>query len=246
MEKFTHRLFDEIIELKSINSTSKYAEKSIKNKEIKGNFLVISETQTAGKGRNQNSWFSPKGGLWFTVGLYALPQNSNLTIFMGMCILKVLIKKFPELDFKIKWPNDIYLNEKKVCGILTSYLSFHKYHIVGIGINTNIVEIPKELNEIATTIRCETNMEVDNRTILVTIFDKFSTDLPNFIENGLDIKYFQKFDYLKSTKVTLNTDFDKFKGVVKGINKNGAILLQLQSGMIQPFYAGSILVENEV
>ena len=46
--------------------------------------------------------------------------------------------------------------------------------------------------------------------------------------------------------MTLNTDFDKFKGVVKGINKNGAILLQLQSGMIQPFYAGSILVENEV
>ncbi|MBT3168984.1 MAG: biotin--[acetyl-CoA-carboxylase] ligase [Candidatus Cloacimonetes bacterium] len=244
MEKFTHKLFDEIIELKSINSTSKFAEKLIKNKEINGNFLVISETQTAGKGRNKNSWFSPEGGIWMTAALYSLPSEMGLTIFMGNCIHRAISELFPKLKLQIKWPNDIFLENEKLCGILSSQMSYFNYHLIGIGINTNVEKFAENLNAIS--LKNVVEKKVQNNLIIEKIFEIFTEDFPFFIENGIDVKYFQKFDYLKGKKVVLDTDFDRFEGVVKGINKTGAILLKLKSGMIQPFYAGSILTENEI
>lgn len=243
MKDFKHPLFDEVYFYKKSVSTSKQAIKLIKDQTAQGNFLVIADEQSGGIGRNKNKWFSPLGGIWMTAGLYGFSVASNLTIFTGISIHKALCDLFPQIRerLKIKWPNDIYFNEKKICGILSSNLSGRKYHLIGIGMNTNIEELDEILAPNATSLQIELCKDVDNEEILTRIFDNFASALPNFVEGKFDVKYFNQHSLLKGLQIELDTDFDTYRGKVKGIDKNGALLIELKPGMIQPFYAGSII-----
>jgi len=243
MEDFQHPLFDEIYYFVKIESTNLKAKKLIKNGIARGNFLVISRVQFGGIGRNRNLWFSPDGGIWMTASLYGLTVSYNFTIFTGICILKALTLLFPEIksNLKIKWPNDIYLSNKKLCGILSSNLQAEKYHLLGIGLNSNICEMPLELDDIATSLKKELDHNIDNKVLVTKIFDNFASYLPDFIEGKLDVKYYNEHSLLKGRTIELDTDFAKFTGIAKGINKSGALLIELKSGMIQPFYAGTVI-----
>jgi BirA family biotin operon repressor/biotin-[acetyl-CoA-carboxylase] ligase len=246
MKDFQHPLFDEIYSFDKIESTNSKAKKLIKTGEARGNFLVISHIQSGGIGRNRNLWFSPDGGIWMTAALYGLTVSSSFSIFTGICIHKAITELFPEIKskLKIKWPNDIYLNNKKLCGILSSNLQAEKYHLLGIGLNSNVCEIPLELNDIAISLRKELNHNIDNKVLVTKIFDNFASYLPDFIEGELDVKYYNEHSLLKGRIIELDTDFDKFTGIAKGINKSGALLIELKPGMIQPFYAGTVVSWN--
>ena len=243
MKDFKHPLFDEILYFNKLGSTSSKAERLINSNSAHGNFLCLAEEQSSGKGRGKNSWLSPVGGLWLTAALYGFDFQSNITIFTGICIHKTLTELFPSIsdNLKIKWPNDIYLNDKKLCGILSSNLSSRKYHLIGIGLNTNVDELDETLASIATSLQIELNRPVNNEEVLTRIFDNFASALPNFVEGKLDVKYFNQHSLLKGLQIELDTDFDIFKGKVKGIDRNGALLIELKPGMIQPFYAGSVI-----
>ena len=243
MKDFKHPLFDEILFFKNLRSTSLKAERLINSNTAQGNFLCLAGEQSSGKGRGKNSWISPTGGLWLTAALYGFNFQSNITIFTGICIHKTISELFPSISdkLKIKWPNDIYLNNKKVCGILSSNLSNKKYHIIGIGINTNLAELDEILASNATSLQIELDRTVDNEEILTRIFDNFASALPGFVEGELDVKYFNQHSLLKGLHIELDTDYDIFRGKAKGIDKSGALLIELKSGMIQPFYAGSII-----
>lgn len=243
MKDFQHQLFDEIYSFDKIESTNLKAKKLIKTGEARGNFLVISRIQSGGIGRNRNLWFSPDGGIWMTVCLYGLVVSSNFTIFTGICIHKAIIELFPEIksNLKIKWPNDIFLNNKKLCGILSSNLQAEKYHLLGIGLNSNVCEIPLELKDIAISLRKELDHNIDNKVLVTKIFNNFASNLPDFIEGKLDMKYYNEHSLLKGRTIELDTDFDKFSGIAKGINKSGALLIELKPGMIQPFYTGTVI-----
>lgn len=243
MKNFQHKLFDEMYFYEKLSSTSKQAVKMIKNETAQGNFLVVAEEQSSGMGRNKNSWSSPVGGIWMTAGLYSLSVSSNLTIFTGICIHKALSELYPTItnELKIKWPNDIFWKNKKLCGILSNHLSFSKYHLLGIGLNSNIGAFSPGIEDIAVSLSEILNQELDNKQIISKIFDNFAADFPDFIENSFDLKYFNFHFLLKGKEIVLDTDFDKYSGLCKGINKNGAILIELKPGMIQPFYAGSVV-----
>jgi BirA family transcriptional regulator, biotin operon repressor / biotin---[acetyl-CoA-carboxylase] ligase len=243
MKDFQHPLFDETYFYKKKISTSKQAIKLIKDQMAQGNFLVVANEQTGGIGRGKNSWSSPPGGIWMTAALYGLSVSSNLTIFTGICIHKALCELFTKIEdeLKIKWPNDIYLNGKKLCGILSSHNQASKYHLLGIGLNSNIDTFPTEISNIAISLSAYLKEPVNNESIMTKIFDNFAEDLPEFIEGNFDLDYFKKHSFLKGKEIVLDTDFDQYSGLCKGINKNGAILIELKPGMIQPFYAGSVV-----
>lgn len=239
---FTHKLFDEIIILKKCASTLSSAEKLIRNGEIKGNFLILAETQTRGKGRQDNFWFSPSGGIWLTAAFYNLNVVASITLFTGIVMHKILLESFPQIAayLKLKWPNDLFFQDKKLGGILTKSLPAFNYHLIGIGINTNFNYFPPELENNAISLQNILQKKIENEPLITYFFDKFAEKLPLFIENGLDKNYYQQHSYLKNKQVILTTDFDVFQGKMMGIKKDGAILLKMVSGMIQPFYAGSV------
>ncbi|OQY38495.1 MAG: biotin--[acetyl-CoA-carboxylase] ligase [Candidatus Cloacimonetes bacterium 4572_65] len=240
-----HPLFDEIIYKNKLNSTSTHAYSLIKDKLVRGNFIVVAEEQSSGKGRQKNIWYSPKGGLWFSMGLYNIVQNSSITLYIAVILHQTLLDIYPSMagDLQIKWPNDIMLGGKKVCGILTSYYSWAKYLICGIGLDTNVENMPIELSEIATSLRGYLGIEINNSIILKTFLDKLYASLPLFIENGfIPYKsYYNKNSYLKGKVITLDTEFQLFNGKVLKVNGKGALIMELGESLIQPFYSGSVV-----
>ncbi len=243
MKNFQHPLFDEIYFYDKLISTSKQAEKMIREQTAQGNFLIIANEQSGGLGRNKNGWYSPPGGIWFTAALYGLSVPASLTIFTGICLHKAICEVFPLLQnrLQIKWPNDIYLDQRKLGGILSNQLENAKYHLLGIGINSNNLDFPDDLKETAISLKKILSCESDNKEIICKFFDIFAAELPDFIEGNFDLKYFNEHSFLKNKEITLDTDYNRFSGKCKGLNKNGAILIELKPGMIQPFYAGTVV-----
>lgn len=134
--------------------------------------IIIAEEQKAGYGKEKVSWFSPKGGLYFSV---ILPKSQiedlqTLTILAAFIVAKTIKDNF-SLEPLIKLPNDVIVNQKKIAGILTENVIGKevKTSIMGIGLNTNIAEFPEELENIATSLRIESGKEVDNKKIMEQI-----------------------------------------------------------------------------
>lgn len=147
--------------------------------------IILADEQTAGYGRAGNSWFSPKGGLYFSL---ILPQSKiedlqTLTILAAFVVARLLKENY-QLEPLIKLPNDIYLDSKKVCGILTENVVGKdvKFSVMGIGLNTNTEKFPKELEEIVTSIKIETRKEVDNKKILKQIVERLKEQLKTISE----------------------------------------------------------------
>jgi len=228
-----HILFDDIRELDKCQSTMIEAKEKIDS--LTGNVLFIAQEQSSAIGRTGSHWSSPCGGLWFTCAMLNLDIESNFTLFVGQCLHKTILNFDKSLNLSIKWPNDIYLGGKKLAGIIIHKVK--KYHLIGIGINTNN-DIEKSLQNIAVSLK--TKKKVNNSQLLGKFLDIFAFELNGYLENGLDNCYCNRYLYLHKKKVTIATEFSDFIGTVQEIDKNGAIILKLKGGLMQPFFVGKI------
>ncbi len=183
-------------QLKSTNSKAK----ELASKGAEPWTVVVSEKQTAGYGRKKSGWFSPKGGLYFSV---ILPKSQiedlqTITILAAFIVAKVIKERF-SLEPFIKLPNDIWVNGKKIAGILTENIivgrmlnisggvapaigSEVKLSVMGIGSNTNVGKFEKELENSATSLRIETGKETDNEQIMVEILQGLKEQLKTISE----------------------------------------------------------------
>ena len=137
--------------------------------------LAIAEIQTAGKGRRGRAWTSPRGsGIWMSFLLrpdFAPEYASMLTLVAAMAVEKG-IREQTGLDCQIKWPNDIVLNGRKICGILTEMSTEEdsiRYVVVGIGINVNTKDFPEEISKTATSLAIETGHIVRRAPLVASI-----------------------------------------------------------------------------
>lgn len=166
---------------KSVPSTNKKAKEMSDSGALPWT-VVLSEEQESGYGRKGESWYSPEGGLYFSVILPKGEINDlqTLTILAAFIVAKTLKESF-NIEPLIKIPNDVLLNGKKICGILTENVigGEVKSSVIGIGINTNTEGFPSELKNIATSLKMELGREVDNTEILEKIIselkDQFKT-----------------------------------------------------------------------
>jgi BirA family biotin operon repressor/biotin-[acetyl-CoA-carboxylase] ligase len=172
----------EIKKYKIVTSTNASAKK-LRNKKVWQ--VVLAEEQIAGYGRKGSSWYSPKGGLYFSI---ILPKSKiedlqTLTILGGFIVAKVIKENF-NLEPFIKLPNDVWVNGKKICGILTENVVGKdvKFSVMGIGLNTNIEKFPKDLENIATSLKIELGREVDNKKILEQIVKGIKEQLKTISE----------------------------------------------------------------
>jgi len=246
MQQYSHDLLDLYLYYNHLSSTMSKAQELLEKPDIKGIFLVLAAKQRLGEGRNGNVWYSPAGGLWFTLALCGFRFSSNFTLFLGVQIHKAIRSCFPELEdhaLSLKWPNDLYLNDKKLAGIIVKHVPQKQYYLCGIGINTDITEFPQELRDIA--ISLHDYNKVENVQILTVILDNIKDNLPEYlIENQFSREYYFKHDYLVHKQITISTEFSQFEGIYQGVNKDGALLLKLETGAIQPFYAGTVNISK--
>ncbi len=134
--------------------------------------VILAEEQTLGYGRKGQGWYSPRGGLYFSI---ILPKSKiedlqTLTILAAFIVAKLIKENF-NLEPFIKLPNDVWVAGKKICGILTENVIGQdvKFSIMGIGLNTNIDKFPDNLENTATSLKLKIGREVDNKKILEQI-----------------------------------------------------------------------------
>lgn len=164
---------------KTISSTNKKA-KELAKRGVEPWTVVVAEEQTGGYGRKGTAWFSSPGGLYFSL---VLPKSQiediqTLTILAAFITAKVIKDNFGLEPF-IKLPNDVWLNGKKVAGILTENVIGKdlKLSVMGIGLNTNIEKFPEDLENIATSLKLQLGREVDNQRILEQIIEGLKEQL---------------------------------------------------------------------
>lgn len=193
---------------RTINSTSTYARENFDGKPL----LVCAKTQTKGRGRQGKSFFSPNGGLYFSVALPEAYNFTHLTAICGVSVCKA-IEKLTDIQPEIKWVNDIYINNKKVCGILVEKVNGGV--IIGIGINIRHQNFPKELTD-ATAI---------DRKLSQT---KLIYEIVNNILNTTDIAdYYIKHSCVLGKKIFFIENNEKYEAFAEDIDENFGLIVRM-------------------
>ena len=224
-------LFPVIKFYKKIESTNALAHQYLQDSTFQSNFVICAGEQTNGKGRLERNWYSPVGGLYCTLSFLDQIFPPSITLFTGMVIHKVLSSIFPELTFSIKWPNDIFLNGKKLGGILTS--SNKNGTVIGIGIDCNIEEIPDHLKDIATSLLIETGQKISLKKLLKIILKSFEMDFYLFNKKGFShfVEYFNQHHYLAHKRVLVYSGENRIEGIVKAITEDGMLMIETEDGL---------------
>lgn len=215
--------------------------------------LVVADAQTAGKGRRGRAWKSEKGtNLYFSMLLkpdFTPDKASMITLIAAFSVAKVIAKD-TGLDAKIKWPNDIVVGRKKICGILTEMSIERDYihHIVvGIGINVNEESFPDEIAQMATSLKKESGNLISRANLLCDILSQFEQDYEVFLE-AEDLKPFvEEYNKMLVNKGSLVKVLDpkgEFTGIAGGINEEGMLIVFKENGQIEKVYAGEVSVRG--
>ena len=228
----------------STNIQAKRFYEKHKNDSIDTPTLFVADHQSKGKGRLGRSFYSPsRTGLYMSLMIKADSVIENivcLTTAVSVCVTDALTQ-LCDIDPKIKWVNDIYVNDKKVCGILCEALTNPDSQkidaiIIGIGVNIDTKDFPKELSDIATSVG-----QAVNRNELCAIITDNIIDMCKTID---DRKFIEKY---KARSLVLGKEITYFEnGVTKSataidIDNNGGLIIQTESG-IKTLSTGEITV----
>ena len=213
--------------------------------------LALAEFQSAGRGRLGRSWEVPEGtSVMMSILLRPKfePQYApTLTLVMGMAVAKAV--KSLGFDVSIKWPNDVVVSHKKICGILTEMgVRDGKidYAVIGVGINVNIKEFPEEMADKATSLYLESGREFDRSQIPGLVMEAFEKYYEKFAStcdlSGLKEEYESILaNYNQPVRVLAK---EPYEGVARGITDGGELLVEKTDGTIVAVSAGEVSVRG--
>ena len=239
----SYRYYDEI-------ESTNVETKSLANSGAPEGTVVIAECQTAGRGRLGRRWVSPAGkGLLFSVLLRpTMPmEDAHLLTLVAAAAAAEAIETLSGTTVKIKWPNDLFIGDRKVGGILMEVAGEQDevdWVVVGIGVNVNTEysELPVALRRKATSLKMATGHEVDRSDLLATLLLALETQYAHAAGNGFEraLSAFRERDYLLSKSICVQTREGPVAGRASGIDESGALLVELPQRHIRRFHSGDV------
>jgi BirA family biotin operon repressor/biotin-[acetyl-CoA-carboxylase] ligase len=237
--------------IEEIDSTNKYAKEGISTDNISDQTVVYTYRQTAGRGRLQREWnYTGEDNIYASIVLKPSGQMKEVYSNLTQLLCVVLAEVFEEYSVvpKIKWPNDIRINGKKISGILAEAVTSQEGNLLGIvlgfGVNLNVPEeLLEKINQPATSLNIETGMFIDKEEFLKKVIDKFCLYYNKFIEEGFLLireDYKKRAEFLnKNVSVKV---FDKtYEGIATDVTSNGALKLKDKNNKEHILLIGDIL-----
>ena len=214
--------------------------------------LVVADRQESGKGRRGRSWESPENsGIFMTLMLkpQMRPNDASmLTLVAAMAVAKAIRREL-DLPAQIKWPNDIVLNGKKICGILTEMsaeIDYINYVVIGIGINVSNQEFPEEISHMATSILLESGKRIHRASLIESVWEQFEVYYDSFCQNydlsGIRDEYNEYLANLHRQVRVLDPK-EPFEGQAMGINAQGELIVETE-GIQKPVSSGEVSVRG--
>ncbi len=223
-----------------IDSTNAEAERVL----TQGNdtpFSVISQQQTSGRGRLGRVWHSPQEGNLY-LSLAFKPQShptemQSITLWMGLSVCEAIASEF-DLDIRLKWPNDLLYNEKKLAGMLTeAKIEADRMNtlIFGLGLNVNsdCSIWPEDLSKKATSLSRALGKEISLNKLAAKLIAACKTGYDAYLSQITDdhlLEMWNRYDCLKGREVTADYRGDRISGVVEGLEHDGSLMIKTSAG----------------
>ncbi|MGH4124919.1 MAG: biotin--[acetyl-CoA-carboxylase] ligase [Clostridium sp.] len=242
-----------VIYYDSIGSTNSIAKELAESGEEHGT-VIISEKQTTGRGRLGRKWISPKyKGIWMSIILRPniVTENISQITLIGAAAVQQAILKMG-IKTSIKWPNDIVLNSRKVCGILTEMsgeIDHINYLVMGIGINVNLEEkdIPADLKDVATSLIIESGKCIDRKLLLANVLNVFEELYNDFMNEGNvseTMEICRKNSLLLGKEIQLINRGKQVKVKAIDISDSGELVIENQQGILEYIVSGEVSVRG--
>ncbi len=232
---------------RELPSTSDLALELAAGERIASPLLVLVEHQSTGRGRGTNRWWSLRGSLTFSLVVEAaddLPMDRwpHISLTSGLAVCDALAAFAPQLDVGLKWPNDVFLGGLKACGILVEVPPRRRRFVIGIGINVNnsFAAAPDELRTIATSLYDTTQRHFELTDVLIAVLGQFERRLQML--HGGDpslVSDWQRRSILDGRRVSVQLGEKQISGTCRGINPQGALLIETPRG-VEPMFAGTV------
>lgn len=245
----TKRIGQRVIAHDEVTSTQTVAHEAAARGAEEGT-LVLAEVQTGGKGRLGRRWHSPKGtGVWMSLIIrpaIPLPKTPQMTLLTAVTVART-IREETGLPVKIKWPNDIFIGDKKVCGILTELNAESdrvNYLVIGIGVNVNSVagDFPPELVEVVTSLRIETGESVKRTRFIQQFCRFFEEEYDYYMQHGFErVKAeWERNSYTIGRWVNVQTISQQLEGRAVALDDEGVLLVEDKSGVVHKVYSADV------
>lgn len=243
------RLGSNILIFDAIDSTNDLARKCLEEGALEG-LILMAESQTRGRGRMGRSWVSPAGtGIYLSVLLKPKiePQRlQQLTLMAGLGTVQA-VNEFSSQKAQLKWPNDILLNGKKLCGILSEYHPTQNEEnavIIGIGVNANHSQndFPENLRPIATSIKIETGRSVDRQVLATALIRHLDQEYDAFLRDGSAavIQKWTENSDMFGKNISVTKGKSVIHGTALGLDSQGRLLIRIKNGAEMAFDSGEV------
>lgn len=241
-------LAPQILRFDSLPSTNLEAARLAIEGAAEGLCIVASE-QTAGRGRLQRQWISPKGaGLYFSVVLRPRIHQRSwplITLAAALAVHDALLEAY-SLNTDIKWPNDVLANNRKLCGILAETVETTKGRavVLGIGINLTSSALAPEVDDIATSVQLETgklpDLEIVLRSLVISIERRY--EMLQSMDGREEIRrdWSVRSSYAKEKRIRVANGQDVIEGTTRGLERDGALRVETDSGEVRIVRAGDV------
>lgn len=214
--------------------------------------VALCEEQTAGRGRRGRNWVSPKGqGLWVSLLLRPTlpPDRAQLITFAAAIAMAEAVEKETGLEIHIKWPNDLVLQGKKVCGILLELsgdVETIAYVVVGTGLNIGEQAYPPELESSAVSLQAALGHKAERAPILRSYLTAMEKYMDSLTQEGLPgiLQAYERKSCTLGRAVRVTGGGEEFVGAAIGLDENGALLVKLEDGAIRRVLAGDVSVRG--
>jgi len=200
--------------------------------------VVVADAQTKGRGRLQRSWHSPAGSNIYTTVILRPQMDAartpQISILAGVAVAEVLESYCPG-RVKVKWPNDILIDGKKVCGILSqakAEVNKVDFIILGIGINVNINQFPDEISNIATSLAMETGKIVSRQQLIISLYENMTKWYKQLLKDGFSqIKEkWLSLSQMIGQKVQVIFQEEVISGKAIDLDNDGSLILLAEDG----------------
>jgi BirA family transcriptional regulator, biotin operon repressor / biotin---[acetyl-CoA-carboxylase] ligase len=240
----------QILRLDSLPSTNLEAAKRAIEGAPEG-LCVVANEQTAGRGRFQRQWISPKGtGLYLSIILRPQIDHgawSLITLAAALAVHDALLEAC-SLETDIKWPNDVLADERKLCGILaeTVETKLGGAVVLGIGINLTSDSLPPELKEIATSVESATGKRPDREVVLQALLGKLRNRYAKLQQQAGAEETIREWckhsSYAQGKRIRVANANETLEGTTRGVESDGALRLETDAGEITVVRAGDVTV----
>jgi BirA family transcriptional regulator, biotin operon repressor / biotin---[acetyl-CoA-carboxylase] ligase len=245
----------EVLFFSEIDSTNREARDRAEKGALEGT-VVIADSQSCGKGRLGRSWESPSGSnLYLSIILrppISPPAAAQITLLAGIAAARAL-SGVSGLECRIKWPNDIFLQGRKLAGILAEMEgkgSRVRFVILGVGVNVNWrrENFPAELRQTATSLSAETGKEISRVAVAAGLLHELEKEYVSFLREGFSARLreeWSRLSWVLGKRVTLSLPEGTISGKALGLDREGALLVLDGEGETHRFVAGEISLRME-